>query len=73
MAQTEYEVVLVAQPEGGYTVTVPDLPGVVTEGDTVDGALDMAKDAIEAYLETMHEHGWPVGKVERRRVTVQPA
>ena len=54
----EYEVVLVAQPEGPFVVTVPDLPDVVTEGATREEALAMAQDAIEGYLETMRERGW---------------
>lgn len=36
--------------EGGYTVTFPDLPGIVTEGDTIEEALSMAKDALELHL-----------------------
>ena len=34
------------EPEGGYTVTVPSLPGCVTYGKTFEEALDMAQDAI---------------------------
>ncbi|MDP9334384.1 MAG: type II toxin-antitoxin system HicB family antitoxin [Actinomycetota bacterium] len=70
---TEYEIVLIPQPEGGYTVLVPELPGVVTEGDSIEEAVVMAKDAIEGYLEAMHDHGWPIEKVERRRIAVHPA
>lgn len=58
----EYEVVLAAQPEGGFVVTVPDLPDVVTEGETREEALAMARDAIEGYLETMREQGWEIGR-----------
>ena len=43
--------------EGGYTVTVPALPGCVTEGDTLDEALVMAKDAIRLYLEDVEASG----------------
>mgnify|MGYP001620047289 CR=1 FL=1 len=35
---------------GGYTVTVPKLPGLVTEGDNLKEAREMAKDAIRCYL-----------------------
>jgi antitoxin HicB len=73
MDATEYDVLLLPQPDGGYTVLVPELPDVVTEGDTMEEALAMAKDAIEGYLEAMHDEGWPVRRAERRRVTVQPA
>ncbi|MBI1817872.1 MAG: type II toxin-antitoxin system HicB family antitoxin [Deltaproteobacteria bacterium] len=38
------------QPGGGYTVTVPALPGCITEGDTLDEARAMVRDAIECYL-----------------------
>jgi antitoxin HicB len=36
--------------EGGYVVTCPALPGLVTEGDTLEEARDMAADAIRGYL-----------------------
>ncbi len=36
--------------EGGYTVTFPDLPGCVTEGDTISEAVDMAIDAASGWL-----------------------
>lgn len=34
----------------GYTVTFPDLPGCITEGDDLSESLDMARDALEGYL-----------------------
>jgi len=43
--------------EGGYTVTVPALPGCVTEGDTVEEALANARDAIRLYLEDVAASG----------------
>jgi antitoxin HicB len=47
-----YVVVLTADPEGhGYTVTVPALPGCITEGKTVDEALARVRDAIVVYLD----------------------
>ena len=70
---TDYEVVLVPQPEGGFVVSVPDLPDVVTEGETREEALAMARDAIEGYLEVMRERGWPVQLGEREHVAVQSA
>jgi len=66
----EYEVVLSPEPEGGFSVFVPDLPSVATHGDTRDEALAMAKEAIEGYLEVMEEEGWEVPRVERERVAV---
>ena len=69
--EMEFEVVLVPQAEGGFTVSVPDLPGVVTEGETKEEALDMARDAIEQYLSVMREKGWPVRQVLRERIAVR--
>jgi len=66
----EYEVVLSPEPEGGFSVFVPELPSVATQGDTRDEALAMAKEAIEGYLEVMEEEGWEVPRVERERVAV---
>jgi antitoxin HicB len=69
----EYEVVLATQPDGGFVVTVPDLPDVVTEGASREEALAVARDAIEAYLGAMHERGWAVRGAERARVVVRAA
>ena len=45
------------QNGGGYTVTVPKLPGLVTEGDTLKEAREMARDAIRCYLESILKSG----------------
>lgn len=68
----EYEVVLRREAEGGFSVFVPDLPSVATQGETRDEALAMAKEAIEGYLEVMEEDGLPIPSVERGRVAVSP-
>lgn len=57
MAVLSYRVLLRKEPEGGYTVMVPSLPGCVTCGDTVEEAIEMAKEAIELYIESLKEHG----------------
>ena len=49
--------VLEPQPEGGYTVTSPLLPELVTEGDTVDEAMSNVKDALAAVVEAYQEMG----------------
>ncbi len=55
-----YRILLNPEPEGGYTVTVPALPGCVTYGENVDEAIAMAKEAIELYIESLIEHNEPV-------------
>lgn len=39
--------------EGGYTVTVPLLPGCITEGDTFEEAVANARDAIATHVESL--------------------
>jgi len=51
-----YTVELHPQKEGGYTVTVPALPGCISEGDTLEEALENIKDAIEGYLRVLAKH-----------------
>ena len=52
-----YSVVLTPQPEGGYTVTSPDVLDLVTEGDTREEALAMALDCAEALILTYLDFG----------------
>ena len=52
-----YRILLRKEPEGGYTVIVPSLPGCVTYGDTIEDAINMAREAIDLYLESLREHG----------------
>ena len=51
-----YRILLRKEPEGGYTVTVPSLPGCVTYGKSIEEATEMAKEAIELYLESLKSH-----------------
>ncbi|KJR96910.1 MAG: antitoxin HicB [Peptococcaceae bacterium BRH_c4a] len=45
---------------GGYTVTVPALPGCVTQGDTIEESLERAQDAIEGFIEALKIIGEPI-------------
>lgn len=58
----EYEFTVLFEPaeEGGYVATCPSLPGLVTEGDTLEEARTMARDAIRAYLESLQKDGLPI-------------
>lgn len=60
MSQRTYRVLLTPEPEGGFTVSVPALPGCITYGESIDHALSMAKEAIEIYVETLEAEGDPV-------------
>lgn len=56
----QFEVFFTAQEEGGYTAEVPDLPGCISEGDTIEEAEKNIHEAIELYLETLEERGIPL-------------
>ena len=55
-----FNVVLRPEPEGGFTATVPALPGCVTHGRTLAEAKKMAKDAIAGYIESLKKHKEPI-------------
>jgi antitoxin HicB len=61
-AMTEYSYTVLFEPaeEGGFVATCPALPGLVTEGDTLEEAREMAQGAIRAYLESLHKDGQPI-------------
>lgn len=54
-----YTVVFEPAEEGGYVARVPALSGVVTQGETLDEARSMARDAIKGYLESLAKDGEP--------------
>ena len=51
----EYTAFFEANEHGGYTVTVPVLPGLVTEGKNLEDARSMVKDAIRCYIEGLRK------------------
>lgn len=72
-SEYSFSVILEPQEGGGFTVLVPALPEVVTEGDTEMEALRMAEEAISAVLAYRRDHGLPIpsdATPEVRRVTV---
>ncbi len=54
-----YTVLLKPEPDGGYAVSAPALPGLHTLGDTEEEALANAREAIELYLEELTARGEP--------------
>lgn len=57
----EYTIILEPDDEGqGFTVRVPALPGCVTQGRTREEAIERAKEAIAAYIESLEADGEPV-------------
>ena len=65
-AVLRYNAVFDPAEEGGFTVTVPKLPGLVTEGDSFEEAVEMARDAIKGYLEVLREAGEEIPEADER-------
>jgi len=55
-----FTVVLEQEPDEGFVVSVPTLPGCVSQGDTREDALRNIREAIELYLEDCRESGDPI-------------
>jgi antitoxin HicB len=66
--QHEFDVVFEPQDEGGYTAYVPDLPGCVSEGDTLEEATAMIQEAMALYFDARRERGWALPKIEHRKL-----
>jgi antitoxin HicB len=62
-----FSVILEPQEGGGFTVLVPALPEVVTEGDTEEEALANAREAIRAILDYRRDHGIAIPPDAHRR------
>ncbi len=60
MAEYSYTILLEPAEEGGFVVTCPALPGLVTEGDTLEEARAMAQDAIRGYIESLRMDHLPI-------------
>lgn len=52
-----YSIVVDPAEKGGFTVTVPALPGCITQGETIDECLKRAQEAITLYLEELKASG----------------
>ena len=55
-----FTVVLEREEVGGFSVSVPDLPGCVSQGEKEDDALVNIREAIEGYIEGLKADGLPV-------------
>jgi predicted RNase H-like HicB family nuclease len=60
-----YLCLFLPEPEGGFTVTCPKLPPVVSYGETLEEAQTNAREAIELCLEVMREDGEPIPPPDR--------
>lgn len=59
-----YQAIFDPCEEGGFSVTVPKLPGLVTEGDTYEQAMKNTKDAINGYLLVLRDAKEPIPETD---------
>lgn len=65
----EYTIVLTREPEGGFTITAPTLPGYVGFAETEVEALKLAEEGVKFHIESLVAEGQPVPEeVESPRV-----
>ena len=64
-----YTVIFEREADGGYHAYCPALKGCHSQGDSIDEAMDNAREAIEAYLESLRAHGEPIPQED---LVIQP-
>jgi len=72
-SRKEIEFVFAPQEEGGYHVYAPDLPGLHTQGETVEEAEANAREALELYVDGLREEGRTFDSGVLRRTFPVPA
>ncbi len=65
-----YNAIVHKAEEGGYWAEVPELPGCVTEADTLDELNEMLKEAIAGYLEVAAENNVAIERTALMQVAV---
>ncbi len=53
----KYPMSVYPEEEGGYTVIIPDLPGCITQGETLEEAMNNINEARELWIETVYSSG----------------
>jgi antitoxin HicB len=69
----EYLIIVHPEEAGGFWTEVPALPGCGSQGETVDEAIEMTKDAILGYIESLRKHGESAPEERTLAVTVTVA
>lgn len=67
-----YNIIIKPEPEGGYTVIVPALPGCVTYGKDLKEVKQMAKEAILVYIQSLKKHREPIPTDQSSFITSIP-
>ncbi len=71
MSALEYAVILEPEAEGGFSVSVPAFPEIHMQGEDVEDALAMARDAIQLSLAVRRDEGDPVPAPDADAVRIE--
>ena len=69
----DYVAVIEKAADGSYSAYLPDLPGCVACGDTVEEARTLIEEAVALHVESLREHGEPVPTPTAQVMTVHAA
>jgi predicted RNase H-like HicB family nuclease len=69
----DYVAIVEKAADGSYSAFVPDLPGCVSCGDTVDEAHSLIEEAVALHIEALREQGEPIPMPTSKAVTVHAA
>lgn len=64
LIQRPYRMVICGEPMEGYLAEAPELPGCFTAGETPEEALELLRDAMELWFESMLDTGDPIPEPE---------
>jgi predicted RNase H-like HicB family nuclease len=70
-AEYTYTAVFEPAEEGGFVVSFPKFPGLVTQGETLVEARAAATDLLVGYLELLRERGRPLPKPDRHNARIR--
>jgi predicted RNase H-like HicB family nuclease/predicted RNA binding protein YcfA (HicA-like mRNA interferase family) len=69
LADLKYEIIIYwSDQDGHYIAEVPDLPGCMADGDTLEDTLAMAQEVMQLWIDTTKEDGSPVPTPKGRRL-----
>ena len=69
MADLKYEIIIYwSEQDGHYIAEVPELPGCMADGETLEDTLAMVKEVMQLWVETAEEDGMPVPQPKGRRL-----
>ena len=70
----QYAIVIESAPTGSnYSAYVPDLPGCITTGSTIEEVVSLMQEAVEFHLDGLREDGLPIPEPRTAVATIEVA